>query len=695
MSINGLFDEYAKGYYSSIPCTPEKVKKEDEKNVLFTFCGKAITPQILKQEPWLKYLFITNNNAYNIERVDSFQSVQKNETLNYVERTLQNLNFKGLSKMKYRLALIRTLEWCEVAKCGTQKMRNEWEATGLSLDIHNEASAEIYLRESTDDLWTTRVVYTLIKTHGLLGQYIRGEVNLSQNADLLFLMTSKIIDGISLKNMLMSLNEAIISSVSKDIWEEVKSSIDRITTMICIKRNTTVEFSYIDRLKKMFPTAFSDTKELSKDEQKLCASIFPYCDFWYPQVALDSFNKDEIFTIFKLISKCDLRLVKHISFYPLSQSLFYDYECKKKVNVYKKRIIEMRLKELSENDESKSEHVDFSCTIKGNSLYFDVVFTDVCSSLIEFCIQAERSGMMKYQKNITPIFDLFGFRRDIFDRLNNEEKYLDTMNDVDESRKEEILDYVIGGRIVDVGSGGGVLLDALEKKFPTRTIIGTDISQNVIETLQSKIKNENHNYTVTKHNFVTESLDEDVDTIIFSSILHEIFSYTEYQGKKFNIESIRAALINAFHSLAYGGRIVIRDGVKTASDKDVTIRFLNDDGMKFFRNYCIDFKGLPDVERKFVVDEKERTVTGNINFIRELLYTYTWGNESYSCEVNEQFGYLTLNEYKELFISLGFKIEVAEEYLENGYPEHLNPLVQLCDFTWEDIPSNCIIVAFR
>ena len=97
----------------------------------------------------------------------------------------------------------------------------------------------------------------------------------------------------------------------------------------------------------------------------------------------------------------------------------------------------------------------------------------------DLCVESERSGLMSYQKNIATILDLFGFRRDSFDRLNNEDKYLETMNDVKNSTKMNILNNVVGTKIVDVGSGGGFMLDLLEKRFPDADIIGTDISENV------------------------------------------------------------------------------------------------------------------------------------------------------------------------------------------------------------------------
>ena len=87
----------------------------------------------------------------------------------------------------------------------------------------------------------------------------------------------------------------------------------------------------------------------------------------------------------------------------MSKNLAYDYEGKRKENIYKKRIIELCLREYAENIEDKKskEHVNIVTEIKGDTLFFDVKFTPVCESLITFCVEAERSGFMDYQKNIS------------------------------------------------------------------------------------------------------------------------------------------------------------------------------------------------------------------------------------------------------------------------------------------------------
>jgi SAM-dependent methyltransferase len=260
-----------------------------------------------------------------------------------------------------------------------------------------------------------------------------------------------------------------------------------------------------------------------------------------------------------------------------------------------------------------------------------------------------------------------------------------------------ILDYVSGESILDVGSGGGVLLDAIEQRFPDKKIFGTDISQNVIEILNNKIEKEQHKYEVFAHNFVYQKLWTPVNCIIFSSILHEIYSYTEVHGKKFEMDSVIGAMYNALDSLTPGGRVIIRDGVKTNSQDVVSVKIHDDDLLTLAKSYLRDFKGLRELrdtnDKWTSLNINDNVITGNINLIREMIYTITWGPMSYPQEVQEQFGYMTLEEYKNVLNRVGFNVIEAKEFTEPGYPKHLEGKVELIDFTWDDIPSNCIIVA--
>ena len=85
------------------------------------------------------------------------------------------------------------------------------------------------------------------------------------------------------------------------------------------------------------------------------------------------------------------------------------------------------------------------------------------------------------------------------------------------------------------------------------------------------------------------------------------------------------------------------------------------------------------------------------NDAMEFLYTFTWGEESYPMEVQEQFGYYTPSGFVDMIKKVGnFKIIACNHYLQEGYEEHLLKKVEYYD---EDMnvcrlpDSTCVIVA--
>ncbi len=658
----------------------------------------TVRPGMADKNPWLAILTETDHVYVNAERIESVAKISGRETLDYVMRSLDILEeIAGSGRLgddpdgEMRRIIETVLQWSETAKGGSREQREAWTQKGYPLDIHNEGSAMIY-REYAQrgGIAYDERIFLLIRTHGLIGQSIRGESPVSHNASLYTLAAQS---GIDWFRLLYALNECIIRAAGERIWESVR--YETATLIRRILDGDRSEYSAQYRLERLCPAEYDIYAE---DTVFFEREVFPRYELWYFTSALGAFEIGQIRVILAAVldrlSKIEGgSAVRHLNFKPLADSLWYDYEGKKRVNVYKKRIIEKYLRDAS------VQNVDLRVTAVNGTAYVDFTFSAVCEKLIDFCVEAERCGLLTFEKSIIVLYDMFGFRRDAFDRLNNENKYLSTMNETANSTKESIISYVAGQTVVDVGSGGGVLLDRLEQKYPEKCIIGTDISANVIDVLNGKKAKEGHRWEVRIHNFVEGEFGEPADSVIFSSILHEIYSYTETERGRFDIESVKKALRNAYDSLRPGGRIIIRDGVKTDSKELRTVHFADASGMEFLKNYRQDFQGLTDIpeESKITaIDEEILTVTGDINFIREFMYTYTWGNESYAHEVQEQFGYWTIAEYKAFLTSLGAKLIVAEEFLEPGYPEHLREKLTLADADGNEVDfpaSNCILVA--
>ena len=117
-------------------------------NMIVLNDGSSFDEARLESEKWLSYLYYTENKGVNIERVDVVEQISGKETLSYVLRTLDILenNKSGLDDHETEIVRM-VLSWSEVAKGGSVKERESWRKKGYPLDIHNLASAEIYLEE--------------------------------------------------------------------------------------------------------------------------------------------------------------------------------------------------------------------------------------------------------------------------------------------------------------------------------------------------------------------------------------------------------------------------------------------------------------------------------------------------------------------------------------------------------------------
>lgn len=648
--------------------------------------------KILKENEWLRLLFLKETtDDINVENFEKISAITKHSTLNYVYQTLKildahALSYHDLTEKEYNL-LEETLCWCEVAKCGSKKIRDEWEKKHFLLNIHNIGSSQIYEDYNRKKIPYRHYEYisTLIKTHGQIGQYLRGEVSLYNSAPLAFISYP----DINHKKIVYVLNECIVSAVSPALYKKLKAELNHV-----IDKIFDMDFSKpypFDRLKALrsnniqkgedFKLQYEETIKKNPDIEFYLFDFLNSYNLWYVESGLNCFHTSEVMKLFAYIAKnIDKEEITEISFANL-MNLYCDRNGKKVINIFKQRWIEKLLKnfKLSDNvigDERAKIHLD----IQPPMVYVNFVFNDCTSSFLDIGNQYSGKDIL-FDKVMYMICEEVGITRDQYDRLYNEDSYLKTMDSTLE-HKMVLLDYVKGSHIVDIGPAGGTLMDQLSNRYPTKKIMGVEISDNIIEQLTERKKRENRNWEVLKGNaFYLEEIftPGEVDTFIFSSVIHELFSYpTLEKGKCFNYSAIEKTLKSAYHILPIGGRIIIRDGIMTNSQEKRIIKFKNSDDMKILYNYVKDFKGR---EIQFT-ELDSNAVLMPINDAMEFLYTYTWGKESYPHEVKEQFGYFTPNEYVN-FVTKCFegnlKIIKQSHFLQDGYEEHLLKKISFFD----------------
>lgn len=653
-------------------------------------------PIKFQDELWLKYLYDTDQINYNFDHINSLESLNNKAVFNYVKRCFIILGTLSLSEEAYYY-VSSTLKWMDVSKCGSLSDRSRWTELGYNLTVHNLGSASIY-KETNDDL----VIYELIKTHGLLGQYIQGENNLSLNNSLVGLLPDLL-----LKEVLTGLNKCVLDGVYDGLYESVSEEINSLINTIVSNEIEEESFEtkgyIIKRLKTLRKNNYNDdysllNNMLSGEVKRRLGLIFKYLELWYFEVALRDFSLDEVIKLLLLIN-VDVSKYKHLSFEKVMKMIYFDYEGHKVINVYKKRIIEHYLKSVNidniiNDDLDYSKHIKINVEITNETLSYNFEFSAQATKLIEFCEVSYGSDEI-YNKAIFLLYDLFGFRRDAYDRFYNEDKYLKSMNK-SLSHKAKLLDYVVGTKILDVGPGGGALMDLMESSFQDKEIYGIDISENVIRELNKKKSSEKRNWNVIKGDALElNKYINNVDTIIYSSIIHELYSYIETDGFKFNFKTISRAIESAYNILNVGGRIIIRDGIMSENKDDKRIiEFKNIEDINILNNYCSDFKGR-EVTYEKISDNK---VVMLVNDAMEFLYTYTWGEDSYAHEVKEQFGYFTPKEYME-FINKNFKDKFKliefQHFLQDGYEEHLLKKINIFDINNNvvNLPdSTCILV---
>lgn len=248
--------------------------------------------------------------------------------------------------------------------------------------------------------------------------------------------------------------------------------------------------------------------------------------------------------------------------------------------------------------------------------------------------------------------------------------YASGMDNVIDIKFRDIRPFIREGKVVDVGCSTGSLIKLLAKELKESDIIGIEAARKFYEHAKSQEYESPfvffYRKNITEQNFKENS----IDTFIYSSVMHEVYSY---MGK----EAFKKVLEDTYKQLMHGGRIIIRDVVGPKNQNAVVYMELNDkDGAsegdieslstynKFFR-FIKDFKPRKINFSEVSIDGKKLikiSLRDAYEYLSKMTYTDNWASE-----MHEEFGFYSFDEWKKAFQDVGFTVVAGSKEFRNPY----------------------------
>jgi SAM-dependent methyltransferase len=228
----------------------------------------------------------------------------------------------------------------------------------------------------------------------------------------------------------------------------------------------------------------------------------------------------------------------------------------------------------------------------------------------------------------------------------------------------DLLPWVLPPRIVDKGCGTGKLLVELSRRFPGASLVGVDLSREFLRRSDENTYAGGDVQLVLGDAADQQLPDGSADTIVFSSIMHEVYSYSGYDRAR-----IDRALASAARELRPGGRLLIRDGI-SPDPRDVLLDLLDEPTVAQFGRFAREFK---HGQGAAFTSEPARagaraTVRLSAHLANEFLckkdYLKNW-----DIEVHEEYGVLTVEEWRAALTRNFFRVLTISIYV-NEWIQH-------------------------
>ena len=291
-----------------------------------------------------------------------------------------------------------------------------------------------------------------------------------------------------------------------------------------------------------------------------------------------------------------------------------------------------------------------------------------------------------------------------------EDIYYHTMAGNLDDKAKRIIPHVRGSKVLDVGAADGVLSRRIEETAGVEEVWSCDLSPADDRVEQVGAQDVAQYYG-----------EEFFDTVVLSSVLHEVWSAGSFVGINFNIEADDwdeqhkvcvdcmgdkawyRAVESAYKALKPGGRLIIRDGVRPPQNTLIQV-WLDEEMMRraiWFTTDCPwmigrdeDFKLQPLEDLDHSVPDHFVGYLSALNrpdLVAEFLFTATWGDSGWDKEVLERYCAVELSSMKSILQRLSPEAIKGYSYTQPGYRDrNKNKLMVMTNGkTWP--ATNCLI----